>query len=33
MLQVQIGRRRSLRIDNQLTGKAWVDDLRLIPIR
>jgi hypothetical protein len=32
LANLQIARRRSLRIDNQLTGTAWVDAVKLIRI-
>jgi hypothetical protein len=32
LLQVQVIRQRSLRFDNKIGGRAWIDDLRLEPI-
>lgn len=32
-LDVRIARKKSIRIDNQLTGTAWIDSLRLIRLR
>jgi tetratricopeptide (TPR) repeat protein len=32
-LEVRIARRKSLRLDNQFTGTAWIDSLRLIRLR
>jgi hypothetical protein len=32
LVSVQLARRRSLRIDNQLTGTAWVDAVKLIRV-
>ncbi len=32
-VQIEVARRKSLRIDNQLTGTAWIDSVRLTRLR